>query len=124
MDIIFIVLGMTLNCTKDSVSKLRLLFCYNLPLLFMLPSLFSLVIDVLAESFRENSMHEILYADDLVLLSDTMSGLKEKFRWKNVFEKKGLKINISKIKVFISGVVQENQKSKVDPCGVCCKSDG
>ena len=31
------------------------------------------------------------------------------------------KINISKTKVLISGVVLEIQKSKVDPCKVCCK---
>ena len=45
----------------------------------MSPLLFSIVIDVITKSARKNSMHEILYADDLVLLSDTMSGLREKF---------------------------------------------
>ena len=76
--------------------------------------------DVITESARENSMHEILCADDLVLLSETLSGLRGKyFRWKNVFEK-GLRINISKTKVLISGVVQEIQKI-IDPYVVCCK---
>ena len=57
----------------------------------MSPLLFSIVIDVITENARENSMHEFLYADDLVLLSDTMSDLRENFfSRKNVFEKKGL----------------------------------
>ena len=39
----------------------------------------------------------VFYADVLILSSDTMSGLREKFfRWKNIFEEKGLRINISK----------------------------
>ena len=35
-----------------------------------------------------------LLTDDLVLMSETMEGLREKFwKWKEAFESKGLKVN-------------------------------
>ena len=49
-------------------------------------------------------MSEMLYADDLVLTSETMEGLREKFwKWKEAFESKGLKVNRGKTKVVVSG---------------------
>ena len=40
---------------------------------------------------------EMLYADDLVLLSESMEGLRDKFsKWKEAFESKGLKVNFGK----------------------------
>ena len=45
------------------------------------PLLFAIVLDVITESVRNGLMSELLYADDLVLTSDTMEGLREKF-WK------------------------------------------
>ena len=39
-------------------------------------------------------MSEMLCADDLVLTSKTMEGLREKFwKWKEAFKSKGLKVN-------------------------------
>ena len=35
--------------------------------------------DVVTENAREGLMKEVLYADDLVLMSETMEGLKERF---------------------------------------------
>ena len=44
----------------------------------------------------------MLYADDLVLTSETMEGLREKFwKWKEAFERK--KVNFGKTKVEVSG---------------------
>jgi len=43
------------------------------------PLLFSIVLDVNLENVKEGLMHEILYADDLVLISENMHDLKEKF---------------------------------------------
>ena len=40
------------------------------------PLLFAMVIDAVTENARRNDMNEILYADDLVLISDTMENLK------------------------------------------------
>ena len=35
--------------------------------------------DVISENAREGLMNEILYADDLVLVGESMENLKEKF---------------------------------------------
>ena len=44
-------------------------------------------------------MSEMLYADNLVLTSETMEGLREKFwKWKEAFERKGLKVNSARQK--------------------------
>ena len=39
----------------------------------------------------EGALSELLYADDLDLMSETIEGLRNKFlKWKEVFESKGL----------------------------------
>ena len=43
------------------------------------PLLFAIAIDVISENAREELMNEILNADDLVLMSESMENLKEKF---------------------------------------------
>ena len=45
------------------------------------PLVFAIVVDVVTESVRSGSMSEMLYVDDLVLMSEMMEGLREKF-WK------------------------------------------
>ena len=69
----------------------------------------------------ECELCELLYADDLVLLSEIIEGLRDKFSKLKVFERKGLKDNLGKIKLmFSSGTLQDGMsKIKVDPCGVC-----
>ena len=58
-------------------------------------------------------------ADDLVLTREMMEGLREKFwKWKEAFERKGLKVNLGKTKVVVSGAQGEGSISKVDPCGI------
>ena len=67
-------------------------------------------------------MNEILYADGLVLMSESMENLKEKFlKWKEVFESKGLKVDLKKTKVMVNGSKGEVFKSIVDPCAKCSK---
>ena len=86
------------------------------------PLLFAIVVDAVTESVRSGSMSEMLYADDLVLTSETMEGLREKFwKWKDAFESKGLKVNLGKTKVLVSGAEGEKSVSKIDPCGICGK---
>ena len=66
-------------------------------------------------------MNEILYAD-LVLMSESIENLKEKFlKWKKAFDSKELKVNLKKTKVMVSGSKGEVLKSKVDPCAKCGK---
>ena len=49
-------------------------------------------------------INEILYADDLVRVSETVKDLKERFRnWKDALESKGWKVNTSKTEVMVRG---------------------
>ena len=68
-------------------------------------------------------LSELLYADDLILMSETIEGHRNKFlKWKEAFECKGLKVNHGKTKMIVSsgGITKDGMsKSKVDPCGVC-----
>ena len=86
------------------------------------PFLFAVVVDVVTEFAREGALSEWLYADDLVLMSETIEGLRNKFlKWKEAFESMGLKVNLGKSKVTVcSGITKDGMsKSKVDPCGIC-----
>ena len=52
------------------------------------PFLFAVVIDVVSEFARDSALREILYADDLVLISEIVEGLRNKFiEWKETFER-------------------------------------
>ena len=63
------------------------------------PLLFAIVVDVITENARKIVVNEFLYADDRVLMSETMKNLKEKFwKWKDSLESKGLKVNTRKTK--------------------------
>ena len=55
------------------------------------------MVDIVTENTREDLMKKVLYADDLVLMSETMEGLKERFlKWRSALESKGLKVNLEK----------------------------
>ena len=43
------------------------------------PFLFALVVDVVTEFTREGALSELLYAYDVVLMSETIEGLRNKF---------------------------------------------
>ena len=46
-----------------------------------------MVVDVVTEFVRVVALSELLYADDLVLMSETFEGLRNKFlKWKEAFE--------------------------------------
>ena len=69
----------------------------------------------------EGALSELLYADDLVLMSETIEGLRNNFiNWKEAFESKDLKVNLWKTNVMVSGGTTKDgmPKSKADPCGV------
>ena len=89
------------------------------------PFLFAVVVDVV-KNLPEGVLRELLYADDLDLMSETIEGLRnELLKWK-AFENKGLKVNLEKTKVIVSGGITKDgmPKSKVDRCGVCLGSAG
>ena len=86
------------------------------------PLLFAIVVDVITENARRGVVNELLYADELVIMSEDMEDLKERFwNWKDALESKGLKVNTRKTKLMVSGSEGELYKSKIDPCGVCGK---
>ena len=61
------------------------------------PFLFSIMLNKLSESERKGSLYELLYAADLVLMTETMEELEVQFiYWKEVFQGKGLKVNLGK----------------------------
>ena len=58
------------------------------------PLLFAIVVDVTTENARRDVVNELLYADDLVIMSEDMEDLKERlWNWKDVLKSKGLKVN-------------------------------
>ena len=66
------------------------------------------VVDVVTEFARDGALSELPYADDLVLMSETIEGLGNKFlEWKEAFENKCLKVILWKSKVMVSGGCQK-----------------
>jgi len=50
--------------------------------------------------------------------------LRENFdQYKRAFESKGMKVNLEKMKLMVSGIDEETPNGKVDPCGVCGKKN-
>ena len=59
--------------------------------------IFAVVVDVVTEFAGEGMLSELQHADDWVLMSETVKGLRNKFlKWKEAFENKGLKVNLEK----------------------------
>ena len=66
------------------------------------PLLFVVVMEALTQDVRESLPRELLYADDLVLMTESIEELKGKvLRWKECMEAKALKMNIGKTKVMV-----------------------
>ena len=81
-----------------------------------------MVVDVITVFVREGALSELLCADDLVLMSETIEGLRNKFlKLKEAIESKSLKVNLGIAKVMVYGGITKDgmSKSNVDPCGVC-----
>ena len=78
----------------------------------LLSLLFSVEVDVFTENARKGLMNKILYADNLVSMSEGMENLRKKFlKWKETFKSKGLKINLKKTKGKLR--VQKKKYSRV-----------
>ena len=67
-----------------------------------------------------------MYADDLVISAETEEGLKMKLnKWKTEMEAKGLRVNMGKTKIMVSGVNLQTLKDSGEyPCSVCRKGVG
>ena len=82
--------------------------------------LFIMVMDVQTKDVKARSLMESLYADDLVLCGQSFNEVMDKYgRWKNAVDRKGLRVNVDKIKGMQLLLGKKSSVSKVDPCGVC-----
>ena len=90
------------------------------------PLLFIIVLEALSREFRTGCPWELLYADDLMISADSMEELLVKLKtWTTEMEKKGLRVNMGKTKIMVSGMdLDLLKKSGKDPCGVCQKGVG
>jgi len=90
------------------------------------PLLFVIVMEALSREFRVALPWELLYADDLAVIAETEEELIKRLNeWKDNVESKGIKVNMNKTKVMISGERQKvRQKAVRWPCWVCSKSVG
>ena len=67
------------------------------------PLIFAIVVDVVTEHAREGLLNEILYVDDLELVSESLNNLRERFqRGRSALEDKGLKVNVRKTKMMVN----------------------
>ena len=67
-------------------------------------SFFAVVVDAVTEFAREGALSELVYADNLVLMSETIEGLRNKFAKLNAtFESKGFKVNLGKTMAMVNG---------------------
>ena len=90
------------------------------------PLLFIIVLEALSRDFRTGCPKELLYADDLALVSESLDGLVEKLKvWKSEIESKGLRVNLEKTKVMVSSCnAGEPREYGQYPCAICKKGVG
>ena len=87
------------------------------------PLLFIMVLEALSREFRTGVPWELLYADDLVIIADSLEELIARFKvWKAGMQQKGLGVSMPKTVFMISGadldVLVDSGKY---PCSVCRK---
>ena len=90
------------------------------------PLLFILVIEALSREFRGTLPWELVYADDLVVIADSLDECVAKLQaWKTGMEAKGLRVNMAKTKFMVSGTnLNVLKKSGQFPCAVCLSGVG
>ena len=90
------------------------------------PLLFVVVMEAISREFRVALPWELLYADDMAVIAETeVELIKRLNEWKDNVESKGMRVNMNKTKVMISGERQKvRQKSVRWPCRVCSKGVG
>jgi len=72
------------------------------------PLLFVIVKEALSREFRVALPWELLYTDDLVVIAETEGELIKRLNeWKDFVENGGMRVNMNKTKVMISGEWQK-----------------
>ena len=57
------------------------------------PLLFIIVLEAIARDFRDRSLWELLYADDLAIIAESLEELENRYAlWKNGMKRKGLRV--------------------------------
>jgi len=82
------------------------------------PLLFVIVMEVISREFRVALPWKLLYADDLVVIAENQEDLIKRINeWKNNVQNRGMRVNMNKTKVMISGECQKPvQKAARWPC--------
>ena len=90
------------------------------------PLLFIVVLEALSQNSRAGVPWENLYADDLVIISESLEDCTRRLLiWKEQMELKGLRVNAGKTKIMICGSGMDTlTKSGKFPCAVCLKGVG
>ena len=85
------------------------------------PLLFIIVLEALSREFRSGVPWEDLYADDLVIIAESLEEcVRRLLTWKEAMEKKGLRVNAGKTKIMICDTgLDRLQSSGEFPCAVC-----
>ena len=75
------------------------------------------MLEALSREFRTGCPWELLYADDFMISAESMEELLVKLKtWKSEMEKKGLRKNMGKTKIMVSGMdLDMLKKSGKDP---------
>jgi len=72
------------------------------------PLLFVIVMEALSREFRVALPWELLYTDDLFVIAEAEDDLFKKLnKWKDKVENRGMRVNMNKTKVMISGEQQK-----------------
>ena len=84
------------------------------------PLLFIILLEASSPEFRCKVPWEDLYADDLVIIAESMEEcVRRLLTWKGAMEEKGLRVNAGKTKIMICGTRLDLLKSSGEfPCAV------
>ena len=85
------------------------------------PLLLITVLEALSREFCSGVPWEDLYADDLVIIAESLEeSVRRLLTWKEAMEKKGLRVNAGKMKIMICGTgLDLLQSSGEFPCAIC-----
>ena len=86
----------------------------------LLPFIFPVMVDVATQLARQCILSGLLYADDLVLMGDTIERIRNKLRkWTEAIESEGLKSQLGKAKVMVNvGIIREGCRQVIVSVGI------
>ena len=85
------------------------------------PLLFIIMLEALSQEFCSGVPWEDLYADDLVIIAESLEEcVRRLLTWKEAMEKKGLRVNAGKTKIMICGMGLDLLHCSGEfPCAIC-----